>query len=166
MEVIVKYTGTSYYTGKLIYPKVIHDIDYIGNDLIEIDERIVKIDKTNLLWENDLASIADWEIVAIDGVYINGHGKSDIENMVKILFNHNAQKQTILDFIACYHKMEDSIKSEDLSLLQKIDVVLNSLDIAYSSSINTLKELKDERLYIESLDLDKMIEYKSNRLKE
>ena len=122
------------------------------------------VDKKDILDDNDLQGIIDYSIVIKEAKVKNGKlslskEKYNNEAMYSFLiqcketYKADNYDKFVLDFIACYNKMEKTIKS--LNVLKQIEIVLKSMDVAYTSAINvykhhndyreTLKELYDEQ---------------------
>jgi hypothetical protein len=106
----------------------------------QIDEYIKGIDKAAFMDENDIHIIFDWVIVSAKKI-VKGAANIDLiikpdnhseDDLVKLFLEvWEVPEKLKIDFLAVYMKMKPTLKG--LKLERKIDVVISSMSVAYTS---------------------------------
>ena len=140
------------------------DEEIVETDFSKYDSWYEGEDKTELMYIHNLSQINTWEILQIDGKKPEQKKKPEIiesklairvnEELVKIrkvdkkrndvlfMIEYNITNSKMVDdMLACYINLYDTIK--DLNYKKQFSIILDSVSIAYKSSMNTLEELSD-----------------------
>ncbi len=122
------------------------------------DDFVNDIDKMNIIYDYNLSSIIDWEIVSVGDEQKSStdiiiktsdelstesdiSSKEQFKTLLETLKTRNIDEQLIIDMVACYAKQFENIKTLDFD--KQVDIVMTTVSSAYDSSLNTLERLSE-----------------------
>jgi len=129
----------------------------------QIDEHIAGIDKAAFMDENEIHIIFNWVVVSAKKI-VKGAPNVELvikpaqpteDDLVKLFLEvWQVPEKLKIDFAAVYMKMKPTLKG--LKLERKIDVVISSMSVAYTSVTATFDRLNEDMAkFRETLKIDK-----------